>query len=120
IIFSIITKNNLSVEKLNSTIYDLLLPIQNLKYHFGKIEINKPKIGYMQIFQLFNDHDKDFFDKKMNIFQSEILKIFNDFKLILKSDRITDHSELNIDFIIEFIIGLIKDLSIEFNFVYHR
>ena len=91
---------------------DIFKPIlKNLKYCFQQLKFSDPKDTYGQIYQLFNQNDKTYFNNKMRTFQSDVINLFNQANNIVTDDEI-------IRFISEFINRIKIDLAIELSTVY--
>ncbi|XWV25200.1 hypothetical protein QJ856_gp0572 [Tupanvirus deep ocean] len=83
-----------------------------LKLRFKMIQSMKPKTEYSKIYQLYDQHDKEYYNMKMQIFQKNVIDIFT---------KAINHDENNIgNFVSDFINSFKFDLAFELSIVYHR
>jgi hypothetical protein len=87
----------------------------SLNVRFTCIQTIYPKPEYSKIFQLINQNDEQFYNKKMPQFQTGVIKIFESQKVI----KTGTHEEIGI-FIGNFISSFETDLALELTLVYHR
>lgn len=87
--------------------------VEFFKNRLSFIKDLKPKDNYNKIFSMFKEHDREYYDLKMNHFQSATHHLINTFE---------NYKELNekVDFINSFIEKLRNDLCIEISLIYNR
>ena len=129
--------------------YDEINPaFQNFFDKLNLIRTTPPMDNYNLVYQLFSDHDKNYFDEKMTEFRENVLETFNkstfqnsspdEISLSTKRQVMPEASipritlsenrqvmpEASIpsitNFLSEFIGGFKRDISFELNTVYHR
>jgi hypothetical protein len=82
--------------------------VENIK----SIQSIKPKEQYSRIYNLYRNHDRKYFDRKMTNFQENVIRILNNFENLS-----TDPFEISMA---KFIDRVKIDLSVELNTVYQR
>ena len=90
----------------------LLTTFKNFQDVFENVQKVNPLTSYGQIYQYFNINDKEYYNTKMKIFRSEVVKLFSDFK------QSSPHQLSK--FYANFINNLKKDICLELSIVYHR
>jgi len=90
----------------------------DLKHNFLLVKQSLPKIEYNQIYKLFEEHDKIYFNSKMNQFRGSICGFFDQINSA-ESAPSNNSCELN-KLMVSFIAKLRLDLCLELSMVYHR
>jgi hypothetical protein len=86
----------------------------NFNADFGKVSKIKPMPDYVSIHGLFMNHDKEYYDNKMQTFNDEVMQFLNEFNEAYKTPTGI------VDFVTKFIYGVKKDIMLEICTVYHR
>ena len=131
LIFSVIMSggtqynSNTIAEILTASPYlEKLIPaFDHFKRKFQTIHGMNPKEAYVNIYKLYMNNDNKYFNKKMLIFQSEIMKTANDLESVIGSHQRTscdDPGCPEVSIISDFIYCIKKDMSLEFLFIYQR
>lgn len=97
---------------------NLLPTIDAFWYGFEKSRRIKPKEQYSKIYQLFDKHDKEYFDFKMGSFEKEVVQMYEEFGNSFRNDEL--NPETFAIFMTNFIENLKKDLFIELCCLYQR
>lgn len=88
------------------------LAFQDFISKFIDIQNQNPLYRYTEIYHLYQEHDNEYFQKKIGIFQQQITNILENVKSISHTDLGTS--------ITEFIINCRRDFCIELSTLYHR
>ncbi|XWV26459.1 hypothetical protein QJ857_gp0610 [Tupanvirus soda lake] len=88
-----------------------------LKMRFERIQSMRPKIEYSKIYQLFDEHDKEYYNMKMKTFQKSIIDTFQQAKNVFS--LCSNNNDMGI-FVSDFVNSFKFDLAFELSIVYHR